>query len=165
MNDIFKSNQKIKALGFYQILCGIVSLIELFRVAIDVNLNSNSLIQICVFILLFMFSISCGILLFKENPINGLKLSNVNQALQTLSFAVVGFVFKYTSGIAIFIGLDLTNSFEFSATLAMSKFQLNFNNERDLTYINVNLVALLILVVIGKLQSEILNKEKIIEDE
>jgi hypothetical protein len=90
--------------------------------------------------LIFGYSAFCGILCLK-NKRNALLYSLINQMLQLLGFAILGYAFRYVSGFYLSIGLDFSDSFEFDFGVGISSFTLNINKDPQLFKIDINLVA------------------------
>jgi hypothetical protein len=133
MNTIFK------ALGWYQIIGGIIGFGMLAWASTMANGWNNSLLLLLLFIaLLYGFSIYCGAVLLK-NPVKGLSRSFVNQLLQTVQFGLMGYVFKFISGIAISVKWMPVMSVHFG--LEASSFVIQFNSDEMHAFIGVNLVA------------------------
>ena len=141
---------KLKALGVYQIIGGIIG------IGLTINLIST-LISIpkilfplfFVAFSLFSYSIICGIIIFKSIK-KGLRYSKINQILQVVHFMAFGYAYQYISGINFSIGLDLTESLNFKANLNLSAWQLNINTDDPNLIINLNLVALFLIIWIDK---------------
>jgi mannitol-specific phosphotransferase system IIBC component len=87
-------NVKIKGIAVYQIIGGIVGNIFTILAIIETNSSSKLLLSILIVsVILFSFSIYCGVKLLQGKIKSGLKLSMINQALQILSLTVLGYEF------------------------------------------------------------------------
>lgn len=160
MEDRLKRNQlKLRALSIYQIFGGIVGLGFLLFLIIQIQISNSLLILILFFAAaLFSYSIFCGIILLK-NFKRGLTHSFINQVLQLLNFSIGGFAFQYVSGLFLSVGVDLSESFYLKLNLGISTWNLGINTEDSLTIINVNLVALYLIVFIDRMQTKFQKEE------
>lgn len=158
LNKDIKS--KIKGLAIYQIAGGIIGIgLTIWLIAQTVTITG---LVILIFILaagLYSLSIYCGQQLLKGKIKSGLKLSTINQALQVINFAVLGFAFKFVAGLILSIGIDYTNDFNFTFNFSLSEFQFNINSDKELVTVGFNVVAIYLVYLIDKLQQEIENRE------
>jgi len=158
LNNDIKS--KIKGLAIYQIAGGIIGIgLTIWLIAQTVTITG---LVILVFILaagLYSFSIYCGKQLIKGKIKSGLRLSTINQALQVINFAVLGFAFKFVAGVILFVGIDYTNDFNIIFNFSLSEFQFNINSHNELVTVGFNVVAIFLIYLIDKLQQEIENRE------
>jgi hypothetical protein len=156
-NDL---KNKIKGLALYQIVGGIIGIgLTIWLISKTVTITG---LLILIFILatgLYSFSIYCGQQLLKGKIKYGLKLSTINQSLQVINFALLGFGFKFVAGLILSIGIDYTNDFNFTFNFSLSEFQFNINSERELVTVGFNIVAIYLVYFIDKLQQEIENRE------
>ncbi|MBK7307820.1 MAG: hypothetical protein IPI88_12850 [Chitinophagaceae bacterium] len=84
-----------------------------------------------------------------------LTLSFVNQILQLLGFGLSGFLYTYTSGINFSIVLDFTSQFMINFDLGISKMFLQFKNGTETVFIQINLVALALMIWIDRTKHRI----------
>ena len=156
-NDL---KSKIKGLAIYQIVGGIIGIgLTIWLVAQTVTITG---LVILIFILaagLYSFSIYCGKLLLNGKIESGLKLSIINQAMQILNFAVLGYAFKFVAGLILSFGVDYTNTFDLTFNFSLSEFQFNINKDKELVTVGFNIVAIYLVYLIDKLQQEIENRE------
>jgi len=146
---------KLKALAIYQIIGGAAGLLStLWLFSTYSQLSALLLLLVFIAIALYGYSIYCGILLFK-NTVQGLKLSKVNQLLQAVSFAVVGYAFQYVSGIHLSIGINLTEGFVFKFEISLSTWKINVNTGDPNLFIMVNVVALFLISFIDKMLKQL----------
>ncbi|MFI5162037.1 MAG: hypothetical protein ACHQHN_12220 [Sphingobacteriales bacterium] len=102
-----KSKIKLKVLGWYQIIGGIAGVLVTIWIVTQLGQVNSWLILIILFVLcLYAFSIYTGRLLLTSRYPTGLKLSIINQAMQILQFAVVGYAFLYVWGLMFTIGIQ-----------------------------------------------------------
>jgi hypothetical protein len=154
------TSSKMKALGIYQIAGGIIGLLLTFWIIAGLTAFPGLLLIILsVAIGLYSHSIYCGALLLK-NKISGLGHSLINQFFQLMNFIVAGFAFQFISGVFLTIGLDLTDSFNFTFNIGISTWQININGDTEPLMVNFNLVALFLILFIEKLKKKI-NQENL----
>lgn len=146
---------KLKALGIYQIIGGIIGLGLTAWIVINLDVISIFLLLIIlVAVGLYFYSIYSGILLLK-NKTNGLSHSLINQALQLFGFSVLGFGFRYASGVYAGVTIDLTNSFDLFFDFGISSWQITINSETETFFISFNLVPLFVILFIENLRKKI----------
>ena len=142
-------------LGLYQVVGGAVGLILILWSIYKSPLMSGLLVLIYLLVLLFFgYSILCGILCLKLKK-NALEYSLVNQILQVVGFAMMGFAFKYVAGFFLTIGLNLSDSIKFGFGAGISKFDFNFNNERERFELDFNLIAFALIYWIDRLMKRV----------
>lgn len=158
LNNDIKS--KIKGLAIYQIAGGIIGIgLTIWLIAQTVTITG---LAILIFILaagLYSFSIYCGQQLLIGKIKSGLKLSTINQALQVINFAVLGFAFKFVAGLIMSIGIDYTNDLNLTFNFSLSEFQFNINSDKELVTVGFNIAAIYLIYLIDKLQQEIEKRE------
>ena len=157
MNSLIskKTSSKLKTLGLYQIIGGAIGTLLVIWGLINGQQITGFVILPYLFIILFFgYSIYCGTLCLQTKP-NSLKYSLINQILQVIGFAMFGFAFKYAAGIYFSAGLNLTESFNLTFGAGISKFDFNFNNEKERLEVDFNFVALGLIVFIERLKTRI----------
>lgn len=146
-----KTKSDLTKLGIYQIIGGVVGLLFILWIIFKNPLLTGITLLVYLFILLFFgYSIFCGTLCLKAKK-NALGHSLANQMLQVFGLAMMGFAFKYVAGIYLTVGLDFTDSIKLSFGAGISKFDFNFNNEKDRIKVDFNLVAFALIYWIDKL--------------
>jgi len=140
-------------IGWYQIIGGTIGVIVVLIVFGSVPFLELNVVVYVFMLLFFFYSIFCGILCLK-NKSNSLIYSLINQILQMMGFAVLGFAFTYTAGVYVSIGFDLTNSVQWQFSMGFSKFDFNIGGNQDRTEINFNLVAFVLIYWIDKLMKK-----------
>ena len=103
--------------------------------------------------LLYLFSITSGIILFKKSKV-GLNLSLINQALQVLSCAVGPFAYQYVAGFRIGIGIHFIPVWQLKLNLSLSSFEFFLNTETGRVFLGINLLALLLVWLIEWLKEK-----------
>lgn len=153
--------QLIKTLGLYQVAGGLVGIIIIvWGIFKNGTFSLQVLLVYLLVILFFAYSIYAGICCL-YNKKNALQVSLINQLLQLFSFAVMGYAFKYASGIYLSIGIDLTDSYDFSVGAGISSFTFNFNIETERLEIEINLIALALILWIDRLIKKTKEKAEI----
>jgi len=165
-NNKIISRGKLLALGYYQIAGGIIGICLLIWLVLSI-ISFNLLLSIILLsaLALFLFSIYSGISLLK-NTGKGLRLSLVNQILQLVTFSFAGYAYQYISGVYFSVGLDLTESFNFTFYAGISSWKLNINTDSPEYIFSFNLVAFFLLVLIIRMRTELGRKKELtkIED-
>lgn len=155
---------KIKALGFYQIIGGALGFLVTVRFLPNLgSINGGILLLILIIISLHSYSIFCGYLLLKNKLIKGLNLSIFNQFIQILSFGVLGFYFEHASGIYAGIKLNLTNDAILTFMSGISSSAIVINEHIEYKELSINIVALILINVIFNLKNEVEKREAKIE--
>lgn len=143
----------LKTFGIYQIiggLIGIVVMIPYYRFSGHI---ANIILSVLA-ITLFLFSIYTGWTLFKLR-FKGIKLTILNQLLQTFSVAVSTFYFSYISGLSFAFNIDVAGSLLFGFKLNTSTFSFNFSGGDKQTYFSINILAILISVKTEKIGEQL----------
>jgi hypothetical protein len=149
-----KAESDLTKLGLYQIIGGGVGILIIIWGIYKAQVFTGLIVLIYLFVLLFFaYSIFCGSLCLKTKE-NALRYSLINQILQVIGFAMMGFAFKYVAGFYFTIGLDLTDSITFGFGAGISKFDFNFNTENDRLEVDFNIVALALIYWIDKLMKK-----------
>lgn len=163
MKNVSKfSITKLSILAINQIIGGVLGIILTVYVMTTAVTFSLLLITILIFIFgLYCYSILCGILIFKS-PLTGLKNSLINQYLQILYFSILGYGFKYLSGLYISVELDLGNLPSFQLQGGISTWNINFKNAFEIKTVGINFIAVLLIIFIDR-QIKIL-KVKAVDD-
>ena len=148
-------------IGWYQIIGGIVGeCIVFFSPQIQVS-GLDVLVYVYIFMLLFfVYSVFCGLLCITYKN-NALTFSLINQFLQLIGFAFLGFSFTYVAGFYISIDLDFSNA-EVGLSFGLSEFNFHLNQEYDGAGLHFNLIALGLISWIIKLSAKIKAEKRII---
>ena len=169
MDKIKNKDTKLKVLGYYQLIGGIAGLaLTFYLITQTATITGLILILYLIALGLYSFSIYCGVQVLK-NKKHSLHISLINQYLQLISFAMLGYGFKYVSGLLLSVGVDLTNSLDMNFNMGiMSSWEMNWNTNTDKIQLNLNLVALFFIIFIYKLKNspsmnnpELINGDKI----
>lgn len=138
--------KQIIGLALYQIVGGILGIVftlwVMFRGEVVLT---QQVLRFSLFAAgLFIFSILCGRMLFR-NPPRGLVLSLINQVLQVIYFAFGAYGFQYVAGLRIGFGFDMIGSWTFKFRVALSSFQFDLGTDTGQKFIGINLVALFLI--------------------
>jgi hypothetical protein len=76
-----------------------------------------------------------------------------------IGFTVFGFAFNYVAGVYIRVGLDITSSMNFDFGIGISSFWLSTISEPDRFIIDINLIALVLIIWIDNVRTAV--KEEI----
>ncbi len=157
---------QIKILAYYQIIGGVIGIGLVVWLALQtVNILVLKVLLLGVGLGLYSFSIYCGYHLLSYTNKESFRLSAINQALQILSFSLLGYSFKYIAGIEFIIGMNLTSEtlFTFNFAFFFSEFQISFTGDEDVAKMGINLIPMLIMYFINKLEQKIKQSQPIFE--
>ena len=148
--------KQVTALALYQIIGGILGiLLTLWVMFRGEMVVTQQVLRFSLFAAaLFVFSILCGRMLFR-NPPRGLALSLFNQALQVVYFTFGAYGFQYVAGLRIGFGFDMVGSWTFKFRVALSSFQFDFGTATGQKFIGINLVALFLIFWIERLLEQV----------
>jgi hypothetical protein len=160
------SSVRLRVLGWYQIIGGIAGVLVTIWIVSQLGQVNSWLILVVLFALcLYVFSIYTGRLLLSDNYHRGLKLSIINQALQTLQFAVVGYAFWYASGLMLTVGIKTSEGFTFTFNFGViSSWQISIATSSKEFSLAINLVAIYFLYFTERLQTNIKREKEIYEE-
>ncbi len=133
----------IKAIGVYQLIGGLMGIIYLLMVE-AIPLSYGLILATIIFLL----SIIAGVLLLTENRY-GIIITLLNQALQVLSFSLLGIEIINYNPASLELGYNVDSALVFDFHIG-SKFLLNFTNSNEFKFCTVNLSALMIFIVLWK---------------
>jgi len=160
----FDIEDKMKSIGWYQILGGIYGLFWILYILLRTGtLTGAGFLLILFTIMLFSFGIYCGNLLRKAD-IRGLRLSTWNQLLQVLQIGIGPFVFEYFSGIRLAFGFEWLEKFSPDATLSLSGFTFQYRPENgSLLSFWINIIPIMLIYSIDKIEKDIEERKQIAE--
>ena len=146
-NNLMKSvESKIKYLGIYQLLGGIIGILNALRFLPSFEvINGAILVLLLIIFGLYSFSAFCGYLLIRERYLSGLNLSIYNQLIQIIGFGVIGYGFHFTAGIYFGIKLNLTHDTNITFMLGHSAALINLNSNPEFTELSINIIALILI--------------------
>jgi len=152
-----RSKIKLRVLAWYQIIGGIAGLlITIWLIARTAQINGLILLVLLFAMGLYGFSIYCGRTLLTDKYLLGFKLSIINQAMQILQFAMLGYAFYYVSGSMVILGIKVNNGFTFNFDFGLySKWQISIATDETEFRLGINLVAIYAIYFIDKLRSTI----------
>ena len=155
-NDLNKNILiQLKGLGIYEIVGGVIGIgLTIYLIATQLSVPGLLFLIFLFSLLLYCYSIYCGIVLLK-NKSNALNYSLVNQYLQLINFSILGYAFQYISGIYLSVGIDLTSSEYLKINFGVSAWQININRDKDIILVNLNFVALFLIIFIDNLKKKI----------
>jgi hypothetical protein len=158
-----KTKSGLLKLAIYQMAGGIFGIlfIVLFLWGVQA-INWKGMIVYSVGFILFAYSVFCGVLLLRSKEA-ALNCSLFNQLIQFISFALFGFAFKFTAGIFLSPGIDLTKSAIIDCHFGLSRFEIAFQTESDKIELNFNLVALYLVYYIDKMRRKIREEKMTME--
>ena len=157
-------DNRMKSIGYYQIIGGVVGLIlTIYFLIKQAAISGFILFFILIGLFLFSYSIYCGNLLRKLD-LKGLSYSIWNQALQVFPFGLLGIGFRYYSGVFFMFGFEWTDSFNPSLKYGISGWAMSyFANKMHEIIFYVNIVPIIILYLIFKTEKEIKERKELME--
>ena len=154
---------KLKYIGFYQLVGGIVGILNTIRFVPNLSqINGGIFLIFLLIFALYSYSIYCGYLLIKRRNIKGINFSIYNQLIQIIGFGVLGFAFHFTAGIYAGIKLNLTNDTILTFMFGHSAAMININSNPEFTELSLNIIALILLNLILNLKSKIEKIEEVV---
>ena len=148
-------------LGLYQIVGGVLGIIIIIWAIVKIPLFTDlGALVYFIMVLFFAYSIFCGVLCIKTKN-NALLHSLINQMLQIFGIAIMGYALKYVAGFYLTIGLNLTDSINFTFGTGFSKFDFNINLEKERLELDFNLIAFAFVYWIDKLMKKVKEEESV----
>lgn len=154
MKNNFSIYTYYTVLAVYQILGGSLGIILTAYYFSSLAVSNNLIILIGLAIVIYVYSILCGVLIFLKED-NNLIYSTINQYLQLINFSLMGYSFKYISGFFLNVGIDFTDAINFKFGAGLSTWDLGFNTHSNMLEININLVAIFIITFIDRIKKRI----------
>ena len=155
-----KTESRIKIIGIYQILGGLIGLIGTISLLVKFGFtNGTTFKMFLLFLALYSFSVFCGYLLLKKQFEKGLNYSILNQLIQVLSFSIFGLTFKFYSGLFLSLGLNLTTDTILTYNFGITTWNFKLNSESEIIEISINLVALILINIIFNLKENLKAKQ------
>lgn len=152
--------RNLRILAYYQIGGGILGYVVICMALTNLGFSPRVIITAIAASLFYGFSIYCGWLLHTKHNQRGLQLSLINQILQVFSFHIGGYGLGLVSGISIAVTLDITSNADINLSASLSQLAFNFNSGNE-AILGLNLVALLVIVYINRLQHGIAKEDQI----
>ena len=147
-------------IGGNQIIGGLIGLF--FASNIDFNQFLSHFFLYLIIIGLFVFSIYCGLYLL-INKTNGYKLTLINQYPQLAKIILLGYGYEYYTGLIFFVGFTDTPKFNLFAQIEAafrSQAYLFMNSKSDEISIMVNIIPIIIVAIIFRLEKKEIIKIK-----
>ncbi|OOV25769.1 hypothetical protein BXU11_13935 [Flavobacterium sp. LM5] len=151
-----KTESRIKIIGIYQIIGGLIGLIATIPLLVKFGFtNGTTFKMFLLFLSLYSFSVFCGYLLLKKQFEKGLNYSIINQLIQVLSFSILGFTFKFYSGLFLSLGLNLTTDAILTYNFGLTTWNFKLISENGIIEISINLVALILINIVFNLKEKL----------
>ena len=162
-----KSAIKLKILGWYQIVGGAFGvLLTFWLLAKTEQVSGLLLILYLAAFSLYAFSVWCGRLLLTDKYIKGLNLTIVNQAMQIISFTMLGYAFMYVSGAMLLGQIEIDHGFTMGFHFGLSsEWRIYFQSDDRSFNLAINFVAIYLLYFTDKLHTTIKNEKAGYEEE
>lgn len=153
----------VSIVSWLQILGGIVGLAVIANLLLQTEIINGALLLIFLTgIGLFLFSIYAGKELFVDRNKKGFIVTMINQSLQLFQWNIMGYGISYCSGPEILIGIK-GFALIFNVSL-FSAFSMSIRSSND-SFISVNLVPVLIIILLVRSLNKIKQTISIIENE
>jgi len=111
----------------------------------------------------YVYSIFAGLKLFKKLE-DGIIHSQILQYLQIPVISIGGLTYIMTSGGYFLLGYDFTTkSINFSFAIISSKFQINILDPDSNEFLSINVLAIIVLVILGKTLKNI-RKQRLLQE-
>ncbi|MGZ9675991.1 hypothetical protein [Flavobacterium sp. GNP001] len=151
-----KIDRKIKIIGLYQAIGGLIGLIgSLFLIVKFSSSNESTTKILLLFFALYSFSMYCGYLLLKNQIKKGLNYSILNQSIQVLSFQILGFTYKFYSGVFLCFGLNVTNDTILTFNFGITSSDFKLNSDSEVAELSINLIAIILISVLFSLKENV----------
>ncbi|HTE25496.1 hypothetical protein [Flavitalea sp.] len=147
-------------LGIYQLIGGILGVYYLSVFTLQVQeFTSTLLVLIGLGFIMFLFSVYCGISIFKKET-NSLKCSLINQYLQLFVISGPGIAFQYVAGVSVLFGFNITDQFRIYLDASLSAWSISIGTNMSDRLIAVNLIAIGLVFLLHYILNDI-NREKV----
>lgn len=134
----------IKLVGIYQVLTGVLLFVYMFETIVGAVYGVNSSLAI---IILSLFSISSGILLYRVNKV-GFGLSMINQLIQVVTINIGGVVIHYNSIFSFLVYLKEGGKVGF-LFLVKPLLNLDINAPENVPYVvGVNFICVFLIYIL-----------------
>jgi hypothetical protein len=159
-----ESKNSLLKVGLYQIICGCIGLLVLLWSLFKTEgISGHGAILLLFIVLLDVFSIFSGYqcLKMKENSLN---LSLINQTIQILGLSIPSFTFQFSAGPFMTIGAYIMTTFDWKFDFGLTELDISLFKDTDGLLININIIALVALLLVGRLQNKIKTEMEIRKD-
>lgn len=151
----FETKDRIKILGYYQLIGGIVGLFLWIKMLINLDVITGlTFLFILIIGGLYSFSFYVGLITVKSKG-KWLLYSQINQIIQIFNISLLGYSFRFISGLGLITGFDWTESLLFKFNFYISDCSLSYNYNSDKIIMGFNIIAIGILYYINKLELSI----------
>jgi hypothetical protein len=159
-----RSKSDLLKIGLYQIIGACFGLLLiLWLLCGKKTLTAPEVIMTFIGMIPFSFSIFTGYQCLKMKE-RVLTLSYINQRIQLVGFNILGFAFIYAPCIYVYFTVDLTDNLKFLVNAAIFGYRIDFHTQSRDIAININLIALIALVWLGRINDRIKTEVEIMTD-
>lgn len=144
----------LKSIAIYQILGGLIGFFILSTIDFSI-LNTNKVIVIFIMFVLFSLCVLSGYLLLSRKLQKGINLSIILNLFQIISFGILGYTYKFISGICLGMNFDLTDDVLFRLSFDVTNFQVNFWGGSKVTFVGINFIPLIVLHFLFKIKESL----------
>jgi len=160
-----KSKKNIlKGIGILEITGGVTGIgLILWLMLQGMETNTYVFLILLFAIGFYIYSIFAGIRLFKRKEM-GVFHSRVLQFLQIPGISLLGITYILTSGGYLFVGYNSTEgNIKFDFGLIASKFQINILNTDQGSFVYLNIMAIIVLVLLEK-SVAVIKEQKLLKE-
>ncbi|WP_205499965.1 hypothetical protein [Rufibacter psychrotolerans] len=137
-------------IAVYQLAGGLIGLgLCLKMIPALQNPSASTWVGIFAAAVLYIFSILCGFLLFRQTRL-AFNLSLANQILQAFSFSMSGLTYNFVAGLKVGVGIDFLESWLFKFRLSLSSFSFSFGAGAGVAFVTVNVLALVLVYLLER---------------
>jgi len=159
-----RSKNDLLKIGLYQIISACFGLLLFLWGVYEKKVwTAPEVVMTFIGLLTFSFSIFAGYQCLKTKE-RALTLSYINQGIQLVGFNILGYAFIYAPCIYLYFTVDLTENLKFLVNWAIFGYRMNIHTQSSLIVININIIALIALVWLGKINDRIKNEVEIMSD-
>ena len=165
MNNKFSKiiNRKLTILAYYEIAGGVAGLVVMLYLLSQLGARTGMLLLLLLFVAsIYPFSIYCDKKILKGDIKLALSLSIIVQGLQIVSFSLLGYAYRFVSGIGFLIGFEFFDGFNFRFNFQISNFKINYASDDNIVSLMVNVVAVYLIQYIIEIQEDIKEHELIL---
>ncbi len=153
---------KLKLIGIYQFIGGFIGLgLIMWTITMIWPLNLLLVFYLSVLIGFFLFSMACGIGLWKRKS-RAIDASIILQFLQIFSFTILGCSFRLISGIGVLCDISFSKNISFDIQLEYPVARLNLFVDHNLFIFDINVVAIFLVIVFINIKKKIY-QEKLLQ--
>jgi hypothetical protein len=159
-----RSKNDLLKIGLYQIVGACFGLLlYLWGIYQNKIWTTPEVVMTFIGLLPFAFSIFTGYQCLKAKE-RALPLSYINQGIQLVGFNILGYAFIYAPCMYLYFTVNLTENLKFLVNWAIFGYRIDFHTQSSLIVVNINIIALIALLWLGKIDDRIKKEVEIMTD-